>query len=311
MLESELKVINEEYRSSSTQSLGDRMKDYENAEVTPYLIENGDYVLNPEQPFMARIDGHCFSKFTKGFEKPFDAIFSTAMTRTTGDLVDEFNARTGYTQSDEITLVFVPVYNEETSSWGQWPFRGRVVKLSTLMASYAGVRFNYHLVHLLQEALNSAIDDDGEEESRSTEPFKYSEGVIKKIMSQRAHFDARLFSVPNEREVFNNILWRSTYDCVRNSISGLARRHYSTKQLHKKNTTEMKEMLLDKGVDWDQMPAAFRWGSFIKREKYTKEGTDYATGEKIEVTRSRIRVWSRELKGYDADFASLLTAKWA
>jgi hypothetical protein len=36
-----------------------------------------------------------------------------AMLLTTRDLVKEFNAATGYTQSDEITLVYPPQYEED------------------------------------------------------------------------------------------------------------------------------------------------------------------------------------------------------
>ena len=43
--------------------LGIRMKTYEKKWETN---------LDPTLPFMIRLDGHCFSKFTKQFDKPFD-----------------------------------------------------------------------------------------------------------------------------------------------------------------------------------------------------------------------------------------------
>lgn len=75
--------------SNNTMSdLGDRMKSYEKAEYTRI---GGDYVLHPNIPFLARIDGHTFSKFTNGFEKPYDLNISQAMIRTTADLVKKGN----------------------------------------------------------------------------------------------------------------------------------------------------------------------------------------------------------------------------
>jgi len=258
--------------------------------------------LDNDKPFLARIDGHSFSKFTSGFQKPYDQLLSTAMIRTTGDLVNEFQARTGYTQSDEITLVFMPTQNQETEEWSNWPFNGRILKLATLMSAFASVRFNYHLTNLLKMDLNKA--------RKNGVKLPYSEGVLKRIWSQKAHFDARLFSVPNEIEVFNNILWRSTYDCARNSVSGLARKHYSTKQLHKKNTQEMKAMLLDKGVDYQKMPSGFKYGSFVKKEKYELEAIDQKTNQEVTTVRTRIHVWSQELTGFDSDFVELLVTKY-
>jgi tRNA(His) 5'-end guanylyltransferase len=84
-------------------SLGDRMKMYEN---------QCELVVPPESHIIARIDGHHFSKFTKKFKKPFDDILSETMRLTTKDLLNEFQAVSGYTQSDEITLVIPAKYKE-------------------------------------------------------------------------------------------------------------------------------------------------------------------------------------------------------
>ena len=80
-------------------SLGDRMKGYEMA------AEGGR--LDVRLPVYARIDGRSFSKFTHGLERPFDQRMSRAMIETTKGLVDRTHARIGYTQSDEISLVYL------------------------------------------------------------------------------------------------------------------------------------------------------------------------------------------------------------
>jgi tRNAHis guanylyltransferase len=79
-------------------ALGDRMKGYESAEAGRRLM--------PLVPVMARIDGRCFSSFTRGMRRPYDPTMSEAMIDTTVQLVKETNACMGYTQSDEITLAW-------------------------------------------------------------------------------------------------------------------------------------------------------------------------------------------------------------
>ncbi|KAJ6576709.1 tRNAHis guanylyltransferase-domain-containing protein [Mycena vulgaris] len=49
-----------------------------------------DQQLPANQPALIRIDGHGFSKFTKGFDKPFDERIHTAMAQTAEDLLAYF-----------------------------------------------------------------------------------------------------------------------------------------------------------------------------------------------------------------------------
>merc|ERR550525_2009160 len=69
--------------------------------------------VNHSEPLIVRLDGHCFSTFTKGFVRPFDVNLHRAMVLTTADLVNRFHAQTGYTQSDEITLIWDAALKEE------------------------------------------------------------------------------------------------------------------------------------------------------------------------------------------------------
>lgn len=89
-------------KSSDKTTLGDRMKNYEKQ----YEAE-----ISPKSNILIRLDGHKFSKFTKGFNRPFDEILSKTMVDVTKDLCEEFNAVTGYAQSDEITLVLPTRYD--------------------------------------------------------------------------------------------------------------------------------------------------------------------------------------------------------
>jgi tRNA(His) 5'-end guanylyltransferase len=74
------------------------MKEYESAEAGRRLL--------PLLPVCARIDGNGFSRFTQHLARPFDARLSRLMVDTTRALVEETQALAGYTQSDEISLLW-------------------------------------------------------------------------------------------------------------------------------------------------------------------------------------------------------------
>jgi tRNA(His) guanylyltransferase len=109
-------------------SLGDRMKLYENAEAGRRLM--------PLLPVLARVDGRAFHSFTHGMQRPFDPEFSAVMIETTIGLVEETNACMGYTQSDEITLAW-----HSTDPKSQIWFDGRVCKMVSQLAAHATLTF--------------------------------------------------------------------------------------------------------------------------------------------------------------------------
>jgi tRNA(His) 5'-end guanylyltransferase len=57
-------------------------------------------------PVCCRIDGRAFSGFCKGLKRPFDERLSNLMAETTKHLVTQSGAKLGYTQSDEISLIW-------------------------------------------------------------------------------------------------------------------------------------------------------------------------------------------------------------
>ncbi|KAJ7364236.1 tRNAHis guanylyltransferase-domain-containing protein [Mycena albidolilacea] len=233
----------------SRETLGERMKRYEAAT---------DQQLPNDQPALLRIDGHGFSKFTRGFSKPFDQRMHDTMAQTAADLLEYFPAASlAYTQSDEITLVF------PATATGR-PFNGRVGKLASLAAGYASTRFNHHLAKAADIPANK-------------------HGV--------AHFDARAFSVPDAAEALNNLIWRAKIDCRRNSIFGFGRSFFSTKQLHGLNGDAIVEKVLaEKGIDfWTSTPTWARYGTTVKRERYELDGIDALTGAEVKSTRTRTK----------------------
>ncbi len=252
------------------ETLAERMKSYEEL---PLEHKDGDYILPCDgRPLVARIDGHNFSQFTRGFEKPFDVRISKAMVETAKDMLKKFDACTAYTQSDEISLVFAPKTVADGEGWRNWPHNGRLLKLSTLLSSFASARFNYHLSNALKQFGVGTLKD----------------SVIERIARQEAHFDARVFSVPNLVEAYNNLYWRQSYDCARNSIHGLAMVHFTHKQLQGKDRREMNQMLLKKDVDYEKTPDAFKYGTFVKKRAFYVDAIDEKTKKKTQVLRKNV-----------------------
>jgi tRNA(His) 5'-end guanylyltransferase len=102
------------------------MKEYEQAEAGRKTM--------PRLPVIARLDGRNFSKFTKGLERPYDTRLMNLMREVMSNLVDEADACCGYTQSDEITLVF----DDEKPAF----FEGKIAKMNSVLAAMTSVRFN-------------------------------------------------------------------------------------------------------------------------------------------------------------------------
>ena len=243
------------------ESLGDRMKRYEEESKSVILIP-------PEAGYVIRADGHCFSKFTKGLDKPFDNNFRNAMVQTTEDVMHEFGANTAYTHSDEITLIFAPQKSDDGIKRVHH-FNGRVMKIVGLISGYISGRFNYHIAN------------------QDWSDAEYTKHVREKMMSHCAYFDARLVMFPKEVEIVNHMIWRSTYDCYRNGISTLAHAFLTKSEMYKQNSGQLIKLLEDKGVIWtDYNPCYFR-GVFIKRLKVPYVGINHKTGEKVATYRTK------------------------
>lgn len=203
---------------------GDRMKGYEAVETSR--------TLDPMLPIYARIDGRSFSAFTKGMERPYDPRMTKAMIETTKALVAETHARIGYTQSDEISLIWLV-----DSPTSQIFFNGKIQKMVSIIASLATVNFNNQIRKI---------------------------GFEDKYLDKLPHFDARIFQLPSLMEGANAFLWREM-DASKNAISMAAHALYSTKELHGKNSYDKLLMIQEKGIDYDAYPASFRRGTFVRR----------------------------------------------
>jgi tRNA(His) 5'-end guanylyltransferase len=215
----------------NTDSLGDRMKAYEGREAERRLL--------PLVPALARIDGRCFSRFTGGLERPFDARLSRMMIDTTRWLVRETGAVVGYCQSDEITLAWHSTGYDHTIF-----FAGRIAKMTSQLAALTSVYF----YRLTQARL----------------PTEYAERL--------PTFDARVWNVPTTDEAANCFLWREL-DATKNSLSMAARHYYSHSALHERTGSALQELLFAKGVNWNDYPAFFKRGTLVQRHTVTQPFT--------------------------------------
>lgn len=216
-------------------ALGDRMKTYERQETGQHFM--------PLLPIYARIDGRGFSRFTKGFERPYDERFRAAMLDTTRWLVAQTGARVGYTQSDEISLC----WQAERYDSGLF-FEGKKQKMVGQLAALATQRFNHFLW-------------------TSKDPF------LRQTAERAPTFDARVFSLPSRTECTNAFVWREM-DATKNALSMAAREMYSQRELHGKNSSQLNELLFQKGVNFNDYPVAFKRGLYVQRrtvERYLSE----------------------------------------
>ena len=202
---------------------GDRMKAYEKNDATK---------LKYGMPVCARIDGRGFSRFTKGFEKPFDADIMGAMQETCRQLVKDTHALIGYVQSDEITLIWEPQIDS------QMLFDGKVQKLTSVMAGIATSAFTFEMLDRTDPDL---------------------------VRKRRPVFDCRVWNVPNRSEAANVILWRAQ-DAARNAISSACRAVASSKEMHGLDQNSMKSLMDARGINFNSNYTSIeKYGALFKR----------------------------------------------
>jgi len=223
--------------------IAQRMKAYEMVMTSECL---------PEQTAVCvRLDGRSFSRFTKGLDRPFDLDMAMCMINTTKGLVHEFGAHIGYTQSDEISLIFYWDRKENII------FGGKYHKLISNITSMCTVLFYKEVIKNLECKTHCSPT-----------------------------FDCRIWTVPDITEACNYLIWREL-DAKKNSVSMFAHSLYSTKELYKKGQADQLEMIREKGFCWENSLPHFKFGSYLQRETYMKP-TKREDGTIEHVQRSRV-----------------------
>eukprot|EP01133_Synstelium_polycarpum_P013665 gene13665-16093_t len=205
-------------------------------------------------PFIIRLDGHGFSKFTKKFVKPWDIRADV--------LMKEFNPNCIYTFSDEISMCFTSIPDEEylekiTAAGAKTllPYNGKVQKLLSLSAGIASTAFYKSIV-----AQNYDTTDD--KDAR----------VHKHVQESMPHFDSRIFTLPNNTEI---LLTQG------------------------KNGKEMKAMLLTKGIDYEKEPEWYKYGVFIKKQYFTLDTVCPLDNQARQAQRTKVRKDSFNIQKFD------------
>jgi len=249
-------------------SLGNRMKMYEKmvtgTKFMPYL------------PVVARLDGKAFHSWTKGLDKPFDLDFMNIMKSVTKGLVEATGATLGYTQSDEISLVF---YTSNRDS--QIFFDGKIFKMTSVLASMTTALFAEKLFAKCRDLKDTYVEDAEDTILYGMQMHKRCQQSREKckllISKPSALFDCRVWQLPTKDEVFNYIVWREQ-DAVRNSIQSAGQAFFSHKDLNKKSQNDIQEMLCkQKGVNWNDYSASEKRGTYYQKcvntRKFTVEET--------------------------------------
>ena len=226
------------------------------------LEDNYNFKIPSDKPFVVRLDGHRFSKFTKNLKKPMDKNFVKCMVETAKDLTKEFLPVTAFVESDEITLVFPSVttdVGERNHIYG-----GRVLKICSLTAGYASTRFNYHIESCEKNLKKNLVEcsDDGSENTKLCP----SDDDDDKMETGKAYFDARIFSCNSDEDAMNAVYWRFRDDAFRNGVNGLAQSVFSHYCLHKKSLTRVIVMLKEHGILLENQDSHLLYGTFVKRK---------------------------------------------
>lgn len=215
-----------------------------------------DHCVLPGIHIVARLDGRNFTRLTKmeqSFDAPFDERFRDLMVGTVEHLMQAgFNVRYGYTESDEISLLFA---RDEDS------FARKTRKINSILAGEASAHFSM--------ALGAIATFDCRVCQLPTE-----ENVVDYFRWR--HEDAH-------RNGLNaHCYWRLRQE-------GLDRRA-ATKRIAGMSVSAKNELLFERGVNFNDLPQWQKRGIGVTWESYEKDGQNPRTGETTRAERKRLRV---------------------
>lgn len=254
--------------------LGTRMKTFYEAVPDTKLVKR--------MPVAIRIDGKAFHTFTQGFKRPFDEVLIKTMQQTTRYLCQNIQGCIlGYTQSDEITLILVDYQTLTTEAW----FDYRVEKLCSIAASMATMAFNKFFTEYVGEYNFSKWDGVSKYEDGTQEYIH----TLLNAVDKGAMFDARCFNIPKE-EVTNLIYWRQL-DASRNSVQMVGQAYFSQKELQDKSCSDIQDMLMTKGVNWNDFPVYQKRGSCCVKNKIVIESNGVTADVYLRDTSKSANKW--------------------
>ncbi len=218
-----------------------------------YESSNDTSVL-PEIYIVARIDGRGFTKLTKekhDFIAPFDERFRDHMIETTRHLMNcGFKIVYGYTQSDEISLLF---------DLNETAFARKRRKLISILAGEASARFSLLLGSM------AAFD------------CRISELPNKQLVVD-------YFRWRNE-DAHRNSLNAYCYWKLREHNFN---KRDATKQIEKKSIADKNELLYSYGINYNDLPNWQKRGTGLYWKTITVEGYNPKTKKKVNVNRNQL-----------------------
>ena len=218
--------------------------------------ESLDQTIVPEMYMVARIDGRSFTKLTKvkcDFEAPFDVRFRDMMVETLKHLMDcGFRVVYGYTQSDEISLLF---HKDETA------FSRKVRKYNSLLSGAASACFSMQLGQL---------------------------GVFDCRMIPLPNMDlVRDYFLWRQEDANRNALNSHCYWMLRKQG---VKPSAAQSQISKKSTAYKNELLFANGVNYNNLPLWQKRGVGAWFTNMKKEGFNPKTGQKVVVSRKMLHI---------------------
>jgi len=215
-----------------------------------------DLCVLPGLYMVARLDGRSFTRLTKEiqqFEAPFDPRFRDLMVETAEHLMSDcgFNVVYGYTESDEISLLF----GLEENSFGR-----KLRKLISILAGEASAKFS-----LLLGAVAS---------------FDCRLSQLPSLELVVAYFRWR-----NE-DAHRNALNAHCYWLLRKQGKGVGE---ATAALKGMSVALKNELLFQNGVNCNDLPLWQKRGIGLYWEEVDRPAENPVTGEKVLARRRRIR----------------------
>ena len=201
---------------------------------------------------VVRVDGRGFSGFTeRNFTKPFDPKFYNLMAQTARALMEEWDGRHAFFESDEISLLLPQSFNQ---------FGRSHEKLVSLCAACASAHFTRASGHL---ALFDARVWVAETPAQVADYFRWRQS------------DAA-------RCALNG--W-----CYWTLRGESQTRRSATRMLDGATQDEKLELLRARGIEWESLPMWQRRGAAWAWETYQKIGHDPQRGE-VTATRRRLKL---------------------
>lgn len=207
----------------------------------------------PDAWAVLRVDGRSFSRFTESrFDKPFDPRMSALMRTTAEALLVELGGLYAYTESDEISVLLARDFDL---------FDRELEKLVSISAAIASSTFSL-------------------------------------AAGERACFDSRVWVGVTDQRVVDYFLWRQA-DATRCALNGWCywtlRKEgqtvaQATAALEGQSVGWKNELLFQRGINFNELPAWQRRGVGLRWETYDKPAVNPKTGEEVTAQRRRVAV---------------------